>query len=181
MRATIRLLIPLVLSSQLAVSSPTAQHSSINSDDLWIAAVNVELTMSVQVTDAKTRAPISGAMVRLVRSGDGKTLILAVIPGTVELQRTNQRGTARLKGGFGGNLCNCGWVEAYAGNSFIVASAPGYASSRIWVSTPSERPIVAGLQNSKASSQPPDALRFRGKNVRRKVSYHVALRPNKNA
>lgn len=52
-------------------ASPSASASQ---QELAIATINVELQMTVQVVDADTGAPISGATIALVRVGEGKEL-----------------------------------------------------------------------------------------------------------
>jgi hypothetical protein len=145
----------------VTVSLPVAAlHSepahTPRSKELAIIVVDFDLTMSLHVSDARTGTPISGAMIRFVRSGEGKTLA----PETAKSDqrtKTDRRGAARLAATFAGNLCTCGWVEAYAGDSVLVATAPGYAASRVRVSGTG-------------------TLRFRGKDTSRSASYRLALR-----
>ena len=126
------------------------------SKELAIIAVDFNLAMSLHVSDARTGTPISGAMVRFVRSGEGKTLAPETAKSDQQT-KTNRRGAAHLAATFGGNLCTCGWVEAYAGDSLLVATAPGYTPSRVRVSDQ-------------------ETLRFRGKDTSRSVPYRLALR-----
>jgi hypothetical protein len=129
---------------------------SAQSNELAIMAVDFELRMSVHVCDAGTGAPISGAVIRFVRSGEGRTLA----PDTAksdETAKTNRRGAAHLTAALGGNLCTCGWVEAYAGDSSLLATASGYAPSRLRVSESG-------------------TVRFSGKSTSQSMSYRLALR-----
>ena len=53
---------------------PPLSKPTPDSLDLALVAVDVQLDISVEVTDADTGAPIRGATVELVRSGIGKEL-----------------------------------------------------------------------------------------------------------
>ena len=165
-----------VYSAPPGTNVPTPSQS-----DLAIVAVTVELQMFIQVIDADTGAAINGAAITLVRSGDGKELGSLEVQDSKQTQVTGHKGVAHLTAAFGGNLCTCGWVEAYTGNSFLAVTAPKYAASRVWVSTPSGRLNISGVKNGKVSIQPLDTLRFKGKEARRKVSYHVLLHRDTNA
>lgn len=145
-------LVAAILPLTLLYSEPAHTPTST---ELAIVAVDFDLTMSLRVSDARTGAPISGAMVRFVRSGEGKTLAPESAKSDQQT-KTDRRGAAHLAATFGGNLCTCGWVEAYVGESFLVATAPGYAASRVRVSVPG-------------------TFRFRGKDARRSMSYHLVL------
>jgi len=153
MRLVVLQLVAASIPLTLLYSEPA--HSA-RSNELAIIAIDFELRMSVRVGDVGTGRPIPGAMIKFVRSGEGKTLA----PQTAKADqqtKTDRRGAAHLAATFGGNRCTCGWVEAYAGDSFLVATAPGYAASKLRVSD-------AGT------------LRFTGQDTRRRASYRLALR-----
>ncbi len=116
----------------------------------------------------------------LVRVGDGKELAPLEARNSKETQVTDRRGIAQLAAKFGGNWCTCGWVEAYAGNSFLAVSAPEYISSRAWVSTPPGRLGISDVENGKVAIQQLDTLRFKGKEARRKITYYVRLHRDTN-
>ena len=68
-----------------------------------IVAVTVELDISVEVTDADTGAPIRGAILELVRSGDGKELAPLEARNAPQTATTNEGGLAHLYAAFGGH------------------------------------------------------------------------------
>jgi hypothetical protein len=141
----------------------------------------VELDISVEVTDADTGAPIRGATVELVRSGDGKELAPLEARNTPHTATTNARGVAHLGATFGGHSVTGGWVQAFTGNSFIAVKAPKYVASRAFVSTPSGRLEISGPAQGKVAVQDLDTLSFQGDETRRKLLYHVTLHRDKNA
>jgi hypothetical protein len=162
-------------------ASPGTNVSTRSQSPLAIVAVTVDLQMSIQVTDADTGAAINGAAITLVRSGDGTELASLDVQGSKRTQVTGHKGVAHFRATFAGNLCTCGWIEAYAGNSYLVVTAPKHAAARAWVSTPSGRLDVSGVDNGKVEIQLLDTLRFKGKEARRKVSYHVLLHRDTNS
>jgi hypothetical protein len=159
--------------------APPAEKAA--TPEIPIGVVTVELDMSVEVTDADTGAPIQGATVTLVRSGNGKEWAPREVRDLHQAQATDGHGIARLNVAFAGNLCTCGWIEAYTGNSFVAVRAPNYSTSRAWISTPYGRLAIGDLERGKVAVQPLDTLRFDGTETRRRVSYHVILHRGKNA
>ena len=131
--------------------------------------------MSIEVTDADTGAPIRGATVELVRSGDGKELAPLEARKTPHTTTSNDRGVAHLEAAFGGHSVIGRWVQAFTGNSFVAVKAPKYVASRAFVSAPSGRLEISGPEHGKAAVQDLNKLSFHGDDTRRKVSYHVTL------
>jgi len=153
---------------------PSGNKSAASSRrEFAIVTVTVELSMSVEVTDADTGAPISGATAELVRSGDGKKLAPHKARNRAQRATTNDRGVAHFEAAFGGHLAVGGWVDVFTGNSFVAVKAPKYIASRASVSIPSGR--------LETSVQYLDRLTFQGDETRRKVSYHVTLHRIPNA
>ena len=180
MRARLCLICFLPLAT-LRCEAPATKPATDPARQLAIVAVTVELDMSVEVTDADTRAPIRGAIVELVRSGDGKELVPDEARNTPHTATTDDHGIAHLKAAFGGHSVTGIWVQAFTGNSFVAVKAQKYVASRAFVSTPSGQLEISGPERGKVAVQDPGRLSFHGDETRRKLSYHITLRRDPNA
>jgi hypothetical protein len=165
----------LIISNHGAAGHPAKDESL----DLAIDAVNVDLTMRVHVFDAETKRPIVGATVTLVRSEDAQLVSPDDPPDPVGPQQTGSSGVAKLQARFYGNRARKAWVIMYSGHSYLLVAAPGYSSSRAWVSRPIGHPLIRNLSSGKVAVEQIDATHFSSDATVRKVSYRVALRrPN---
>jgi hypothetical protein len=180
----IRALLGLLLFVPLATlhcGPPANDSGGVSTSEMAIVTVTVDLDMSIEVTDADTGAPVCEATVELVRSGDGKDLAPLETRNTPKTAVTNRRGIAHLEAAFGGHSLIGGWVEAFTGNSFVAVTAPKYVASHAFVSVPSGRLEVTGPERGKVAVQNIDSLSFKGRETRRKLSYHVILHRDPNA
>jgi hypothetical protein len=103
-------------------------------DAIFIADGTATLEVVVNVTDAATRKPVSGATVSAIRAGRGTTLLASDSAAMPPPQKTDRGGRAVLHARFRMAASSDG-SSVFVAQSFLRIQAPGFRSTDARIST----------------------------------------------
>ena len=101
---------------------------------IFIADGTANLALVARVSDARTRAPLSGATVTAIRAGRGTTLLASDATAMPPPQKTDRRGRAVLHARFRMAADSTG-SSVFVAQSYLRIQAPGFRSTDVRIST----------------------------------------------